>query len=907
MRPILEHLESRFLLVASQLGPAVVHDVNAVPEALAAPDGFQVFGDSALFVGESEHGTAVWRTDGTAEGTRLVDAIPPGFARAHFSVLGAREQFVLLEVDGEVWRTDGTESGTMRLAELYTRLHAQSEDFFLFQRYLSDGSEDGTQRVDGMRISKKGAFVVGDDFFLPGVPLPPSRPDRIARHQLVSTDGTITEVEFPARDIVQLTPDTIAVRQRSNLFITDGSMEGTYEVEARDIGSPNVLIDSFQSGNAIISSWNQDQIWRISPDQFEVQTIASFPTQGFSKFTAFHGLHWFMVTEGRRNTFDRELWFTDGTETGTRKFMDLPVGDRESAETDLHVYMNRLYFFVGNREDGYELWSTDGSSGATRIERGGEGDAWKNPHFVGEIGGHLLLSVESEGHTQLWRTDGTSTGTQEIHLHPPDSTRPSDPRELIAYDDFVYFSADDGDVGRELWRTNGIDRTELVEDLHASGSSDPHNFRIRDGLLFFDIFNGRTAVTDGSQTRFAQGSETRAADSVQASDARYTITGTRLNRLVRLEEGTSSTTVYRPASPRTLSHLTELDDVLFFVELDDRFNDGIAQIRSFNPTTEQLDDVGQFSRAANQSPLIANDSMLVWVPEGIENAVALHDNGQTFRVPLSFQPTHLCEIGVNLTLISGGGQYAITDGTVAGTRDIPHNLIAVVPHGDAILALAHQDSTLQLLVGDRGMRNLRELRSFEKTMSPHWVVNGDRLLFTVEREDAHQIWASDGTDEGTGIVADVKQIERGTTLDELIVTGDRLLFTASHATMGREVWTLPLDQTTGDVTGDRIVTARDIDRLHAAIQVGQSDDVFDINQDTEVNQQDVDDLIQAVLATRFGDFNLDGAVDFEDFLRLAQNYGLRGGWDDGDADGDGEIDFDDFIVLSTQFTSKTTI
>lgn len=50
-----------------------------------------------------------------------------------------------------------------------------------------------------------------------------------------------------------------------------------------------------------------------------------------------------------------------------------------------------------------------------------------------------------------------------------------------------------------------------------------------------------------------------------------------------------------------------------------------------------------------------------------------------------------------------------------------------------------------------------------------------------------------------------------------------------------------------------------------------------------------------------GDVNLDGVVDFSDFVPLSMNFGKDGDRTDGDLNGDGFIDFADFIILSLNF------
>jgi hypothetical protein len=55
------------------------------------------------------------------------------------------------------------------------------------------------------------------------------------------------------------------------------------------------------------------------------------------------------------------------------------------------------------------------------------------------------------------------------------------------------------------------------------------------------------------------------------------------------------------------------------------------------------------------------------------------------------------------------------------------------------------------------------------------------------------------------------------------------------------------------------------------------------------------------MKTHFGDSNLDGSVDFGDFLALSENFGQAAGWAGGDFDGSGTTDFDDFLNLALNF------
>ena len=51
-----------------------------------------------------------------------------------------------------------------------------------------------------------------------------------------------------------------------------------------------------------------------------------------------------------------------------------------------------------------------------------------------------------------------------------------------------------------------------------------------------------------------------------------------------------------------------------------------------------------------------------------------------------------------------------------------------------------------------------------------------------------------------------------------------------------------------------------------------------------------------------GDLNLDGTIDFQEFLTFSRNFGMNSNaWADGDFDGNGTVDFADFLQMSGNF------
>lgn len=110
-----------------------------------------------------------------------------------------------------------------------------------------------------------------------------------------------------------------------------------------------------------------------------------------------------------------------------------------------------------------------------------------------------------------------------------------------------------------------------------------------------------------------------------------------------------------------------------------------------------------------------------------------------------------------------------------------------------------------------------------------------------------------------------------------------------------------LDGLIGDLDRSGSLDTADIDMISDAIREGSVDLLFDRDRNGIVNSDDRTYLIKDSLNTYFGDANLDGVVDFPDFLALSEAFGDEGGWGNGDFDGDGSIAFPDFLFLSTNF------
>lgn len=84
---------------------------------------------------------------------------------------------------------------------------------------------------------------------------------------------------------------------------------------------------------------------------------------------------------------------------------------------------------------------------------------------------------------------------------------------------------------------------------------------------------------------------------------------------------------------------------------------------------------------------------------------------------------------------------------------------------------------------------------------------------------------------------------------------------------------------------------------------GSESAVYDLNGDLRVDVADLDVLLEMANSLP-GDFDLNGSVDFTDFLALSRSFGNdEVHWSSGDTNCDQQVDFEDFLTFSDHFGS----
>jgi ELWxxDGT repeat protein len=295
----------------------------------------------------------------------------------------------------------------------------------------------------------------------------------------------------------------------------------------------------------------------------------------------------------------RELWKSDGTAAGTTLVADINPGANASNPSNLTAVGNTLFFSADDGSHGTELWKSDGTAAGTQlvadIDPGSDTAGTPFSSFASNltaVGGTLFFSADDGVHgRELWKSDGTAAGTQLVaDIFPealdiaPNSSFPS---SLTPVGDTLFFSADDGTTGTELWKTDGTTAgTQKVKDIFPGtdsfgtpNSSFPFDLTDVNGALFFSANDGADGVelwksdgTPGGTVLVADinpGPSSSAPFLLTASGGELFFGATDANNDTELwkSDGTAAGTVEVKNINQTGSSLTSGSDTLFASEM----------------------------------------------------------------------------------------------------------------------------------------------------------------------------------------------------------------------------------------------------------------------------------------------------------------------------------------------------
>lgn len=397
---------------------------------------------------------------------------------------------------------------------------------------------------------------------------------------------------------------------------------------------------------------------------------------------------------------------------------DITTGTRDSSPAELTAIGDTVFFAADDGLHGVELWRSDGTAFGTSLVRDiapgqdGLGTPFSSaPEQLTAVAGKLFFVADDGAHgRELWISDGTAAGTRmlnDIFLGEP-GVGDLQPLELTDVNGTLFFTDGDIETGTELWKSDGTpEGTVLVRDIVPGAvSSYPDDLASLHGTLSFvadDLIHGREVWTsDGSAA------------------------GTRM--FIDLDPGARDS-IPNAANPYGL---TSVHDLLFFATDPSSCHTPCAQLWKSDGT-----------------------------PGGTTLVTAFPQDGQ-LRTLLTFTAANKTLFFIVSLLCSRPGSCSDpftlwkSDGTSQGT-------LALIP----IDAQAEQWDGLT-----NPLTPLHDAIFF---------ANGDAV-------HGSELWQSDGTITGTRIVKDLQPGVGSSWPQRLVVVQETLFFAANTGIGGWELW-----------------------------------------------------------------------------------------------------------------------
>lgn len=426
----------------------------------ASPQEFAVYDDgsgAALYfqARDGTSGAELWRYDGSSV-TQVAD-INPGSGSSRPADLTVYDGTLYFRADGgsdgaEFWRYDG--SGVSQVADINSGSdRSRPAGFTVYDGALyfrADGGSDGVElwRYNGSTVEQAADINGGSG---------DSRPQNL----VVYDDGGTSGADL--------------------YFDADGGSDGD-EIWTYD-GSTAQQVADINSGSS-----------NSSPRAFEV----------------YEGVLYFGARDGSSGW---ELWKYDGAVSLVEDINSSGGSDPRN----LTVYDGRLYFTADDGNDGAELWQYDGTdaSQAADIRPGSEGAL---PTDFAVYDGQLYFRADGGDGRKLWRYDSSTLVAEQPQFS---NNLRSGPEEKIAFDGNLYFRADDGASGRELWKYDGFGVAQVADINDGAQGSRPAQFTPYDdgGGSGSDLYFAAEGGSDGRELwRYEGSSVSQVADIYSGAD-----------------------------------------------------------------------------------------------------------------------------------------------------------------------------------------------------------------------------------------------------------------------------------------------------------------------------------------------------------------------------------------------------
>jgi ELWxxDGT repeat protein len=424
------------------------------------------------------------------------------------------------------------------------------------------------------------------------------------------------------------------------------------------------------------------------------------------------------------------------------------------APTSLTVSGNAVYFTAFDPANGNELWRSDGTSAGTQIVRDVlPGTYSSSPGWLTDVDGSLFFVPGVVGN-ELWKSDGAAEGTVRVKNFPSTDVLSS----FVNAGGSLFFALRDYDTSlSELWKSDGTEGGTVRVASLPKGSFAGSLFWAAP-RIFFSTSAGDLWSSDGTEAGTIQ---LRANFSlgvgienfVAFQNAIYLRGGSAEGFGLWRSDGTVAGTVLVKSfnASASLTGLVSFNGRLYFTADSSGGtglwkSDGTPSGTVFVNTSSVAEDGTSLVVDGNLFYISSSGEVTIWKSDGTVSGTAM-----VTTVP-GYAGFRVGTAGGLFFFVSGNGQLWRSDGTAAGT--IP--LHAVAP-GDGV-------------------------------SYPPLASLGNSLLFAgVDSASGYGLWKSDGTPAGTVLVRDNQKPASSSPAD-LVPFADSLYFTATDSANVRGIW-----------------------------------------------------------------------------------------------------------------------
>jgi ELWxxDGT repeat protein len=484
--------------------------------------------------------------------------------------------------------------------------------------------------------------------------------------------------------------------------------------------------------------------------------------------------------------------------------------------------------------------------------------AGSDPSMFIEYNGYLYFAAtEPIVGTELWRTDGTATGTTLVKDIKPGGGS-SSPSDFFIHKGILYFQADDGSSGKELWKTDGTEAgTKLAADIFGGygyyNSSNPKNFvTFKDSLFFQGTDTTGTELwksdgTDSGSFRVKDIFPDTLKKNVQNSSNPQNlivVNGVLYFQAVSKNKGTElwksdgstvGTMLVKDINPDTLNsdpqQFIDLNNTLYFVASNTASGDELWKTNGTEAGTVIVKEINTSGGASITFMTKFNNKLYfsadngtgneLWVSDGTAGGtVLLKDINPKSGISPSF-PSLFTEYKGKLYFTASNGtdgyELWVTDGTATGTvqvKDINPGSAGAEPTlytvANNLLFFLAQNTTTgnELWKSDgtaAGTVMVKDIYAGSISSSPRYLTAHNNLLIFSAEEGSYgkEPWKSDGTAAGTLQIKDIVHGTKASNPSQLLNMKGVLYFTAESTANGNELF-----KSNGTAAGTAVV--RDI-------------------------------------------------------------------------------------------------